>query len=145
MATRQKPEDIEIGRSRDGYPALAAWIGRDPDQESFVFRKFGRLSARNLLHLQSQLIQLEREMDELDDEARRSADYEARQASRRWETLANLALDPARPEKKRLDKAKELQSKMKEYREYRLAGLDVPRLTLRPQKRPSSSKQKSPN
>ncbi|OCL01845.1 hypothetical protein AOQ84DRAFT_383298 [Glonium stellatum] len=57
------------------------------------------------------------EIDELDDEARRSADYEARQSSRRWETLTKLGEDLTRPEKKRLDKAKELQGKMKEYQE----------------------------
>ena len=110
-------QDIELGHIRDGYPALAAWIGRDPDNETFVFRKFDRLAARNLLHLQSQLIQLEGEIDKLDDEARRSSDLEARQASRRWEKLTDLATDPQRPEKVRLEKVEELTEKIKEYRE----------------------------
>ncbi|KAJ5965584.1 hypothetical protein N7481_012298 [Penicillium waksmanii] len=61
----------ELGNVRDGYPTLASWIGRDPDGETLVFRRFRRLSARNLLHLQSGLIQLEQEIDELDEEARR--------------------------------------------------------------------------
>jgi hypothetical protein len=108
-------QDIELGHIRDGYPALANWIARDPDSETYVFRKFSRLGARNLLHLQSHLITLEYEIDQLDDEARRSDDYEARQSSRRWETLTKHAEDSKRPEKERLEKAKELEIKLKEY------------------------------
>lgn len=117
MAAAPNRHDVELGHIRDGYPALAAWIGRDPDNETFVFRKFDRLSARNLLHLQCQLIQLEDELDKLDDKARKSSDLDTRQASRRWEKLKELAADPSRPEKARLDKADELAVKIKEYRE----------------------------
>ncbi|RYP21279.1 hypothetical protein DL765_002328 [Monosporascus sp. GIB2] len=94
--------DLELGHIRDGYPALAAWIGKDPDNETFVFRKFDRLSARNLLHLQCQLIQLEDEIDELDDEAR---------------------------EKARLDKADELAVKIKEYHETLLRQAQIAELS----------------
>lgn len=107
--------DSELGHVRDGYPALATWIGGDPDGETLVFRRFRRLSARNLLHLQSQLVQLEQEIDELDMQARTSADLDARQASRRWETFTQLAADPDRPEKVRMEKVNELSVKMKEY------------------------------
>lgn len=75
---RLSPVRLELGHIRDGYPALAAWIGRDPDNETFVFRKFDRLSVRNLLHLKCQLIQLEDEIDKLDDEARKSSDLDTR-------------------------------------------------------------------
>ena len=114
MATTANPPDIELGRIRDGYPALATWVARDPDNESFVFRKFARLGARNILHLQSRLIALEKEIDELDEEAR-SKDFEARQSSRRWETLMKHAEDPNRPEMKRVEKLEELQKVLKEY------------------------------
>lgn len=115
MAATQNLNSAELGHVRDGYPALASWIGRDPDGDTLVFRRFRRLSARNILHLQSSLIQLEEEIDELDEEARKSTDLDSRQASRRWETLVELAADPTRPEKKRLEKAAELSSKIKEY------------------------------
>lgn len=115
MAATQNLNGAELGQVRDGYPALASWIGRDPDGETLVFRRFRRLSARNLLHLQSRLIQLEQEIDELDEEARKSTDLESRQASRRWETLIKLSADPTRPEKKRLEKAAALSSQIKEY------------------------------
>lgn len=117
MAAALDLDSTELGNVRDYYPALAGWIGRDPDGETLVFRRFRKLSARNLLHLQSQLIQLEQEIDELDAEARRSTDLDARQASRRWETLTQLAADPTRPEMKRLEKVAELSTKIKEYGE----------------------------
>ena len=121
--------DVELGHIRDGYPALAAWIARDPDSETYVFRKFNQLSARNLLHLQSQIITLESELLQLDDEARRSDDYEARQSSRRWETLIKHAEDETRPERKRLALAKEIQIKLKEYRRHLTSHFIVLRLT----------------
>jgi hypothetical protein len=115
METFSKDDDIELGAIRDGYPALAAWIARDPDNETFVFRKFGRLAARNILHLQSQIIAIERDVDQLDEEARRSSDLEARQSSRRWETLMEHAADKNRPEWKRVEKLNELRALLKEY------------------------------
>ncbi|KAJ5088210.1 hypothetical protein N7456_011826 [Penicillium angulare] len=117
MAATQNLNHAELGQVRDGYPALASWIGRDPDGETLVFRRFRRLSARNLLHLQSSLIQLEQEIDELDEEARKSEDLESRQALRRGETLIQLAADPTTLEKKRLQEAAESSSRMKEYEE----------------------------
>ncbi|KAF2184809.1 hypothetical protein K469DRAFT_666150 [Zopfia rhizophila CBS 207.26] len=125
MAAGHDPGHIELGHIRDGYPALAAWIARDPDNESFVFRKFDRLGARNLLHLQSRLIALEHEIDQLDDEARCSNDFERQQSSRRWETLMKYSRDPNRPEKKRLEKAKELQALLREYYEVLLLQAQI--------------------
>lgn len=144
MAAASNHRDVELWHIRDGYPALAAWVGRDLDNETFVFRKFNQLSARNLLHLQCQLIQLEHEINELNDDARRSSDLDARQALRRWEKLKELATDPARPEKVRLDKADELAVKIKEYREY-YGPADIFWLTLKTQTRRFCGKLKSPN
>lgn len=110
-----KPPDIELGHVRDGYPALATWISRDPDSETFVFRKFRRLAARNILHLQCKLIALEKEIDDIDEEARQSSDLEARQASRRYETLISYSEDDSRPEKKRLEKLREVKILLEEY------------------------------
>lgn len=47
---------------RLGYPAAAAFISRDPDHDTYVFRSFNSLTARNLLQLQGELITLERLM-----------------------------------------------------------------------------------
>lgn len=107
---------VELDVLRDGYPALAAWIARDPDSETFVFRKFDRLAARNILQLQARLIALERDIDNQDEEARRSADSEVRRSLRRWETLQKNAADPTRSqERKRLEKLEEMKALLKEY------------------------------
>jgi hypothetical protein len=112
--------DIEItgSFSRDGYPALSAWIARDPDNESFIFRKFDKLAARNLLHLQSRVIALEDELEKLDAETRGSRDLDLKQSNRRWETFTKNALDPDRADKegKRMKLYGEIQVKIKEYR-----------------------------
>jgi hypothetical protein len=118
--------DVELGQLRDGYPALAKWIAQDPDNETLIFRRFDRLAARNILHLQAQLIALEHEIDELDEAARTSADFDARQSSRRWETLMKHATAPDanRPEKKRVEKFTELNILLKEYCEHPVTPLD---------------------
>jgi hypothetical protein len=116
MATSSNQNNIELSIIRSGYPALAAWIARDVDNETLVFRKFDRLSSRNLLHLQSQLIQLEHEIDELDTVAARSSDDDTFKGLRRWEKFIELASDPNRPENERLQKANDLSDKIKEYR-----------------------------
>jgi hypothetical protein len=80
MTSSPDSTDVKLGRLRDGYPALAGWIARDPDSETFIFRKFDRLAARNILHLQAKLTAIENEMDKLDEEARQSNDFEACQS-----------------------------------------------------------------
>jgi hypothetical protein len=101
---------IELGHLRDGYPALTARISQDPDSETFVFRRFDRLAARSILHLQAHLTSLEQDLDAFDDEARRSADEKPRQSSRRWETL--MTYEPA---KNRVEKLEELRLVLEDY------------------------------
>ncbi|KAK4148891.1 hypothetical protein C8A00DRAFT_47387 [Chaetomidium leptoderma] len=50
----------------EGFARVAEWIALDPDNEPFVFRKFDKLAARNLLYLQAQIISLEKELEEWD-------------------------------------------------------------------------------
>jgi len=115
VSVKDKEPDVEIAHVRDGYPTLASWTSRDLDNETLIFRKFNRLAARNILHLQGHLVALEREIDVLDEEARFGDDGEAKQSSRRWETLMEHAKDVSRPEKKRVDKLDELNQKLREY------------------------------
>ncbi|RYP72458.1 hypothetical protein DL771_004253 [Monosporascus sp. 5C6A] len=55
--------DFKHGHPR-GYPALASLIGSDRD--FFIFRRFSSLSARNLLFLQDELIELESRLQKID-------------------------------------------------------------------------------
>ena len=119
---------VEAGvNTRDGYPALARWIASDQDYEGFVFRRFDRLSARNLLNLQSRLLALEKAINELDSESRQQRDT----GLRRWETVvegASAANDDAgqNPElqKKRLRLYDELEDVTQRYRK-RLTSISL--------------------
>ncbi|KAF2691180.1 hypothetical protein K458DRAFT_455504, partial [Lentithecium fluviatile CBS 122367] len=73
--------------------------------------------SHHILHLQSKLIAIEHEIDQLDEQARDSNDFEERQSSRRWETMMMHARDPGRPEKMRVEKLDELKGLLREYHE----------------------------
>jgi hypothetical protein len=64
------PPPVPSDHHPRGYPALASFIGSDKD--FFVFRRFNTLSARNLLYLQDELIQLEDKLLEIDLQESRS-------------------------------------------------------------------------
>ncbi|KAF2855314.1 hypothetical protein T440DRAFT_464591 [Plenodomus tracheiphilus IPT5] len=100
-----------------GYPALAAWMAQDPENESLIFRRFNGLAARTLLHLQAQLIALESEITQQDDAAYHSREEKAHQASRNWEVLVECGSDSNRQEIKRLERLKESKEVLKEYYE----------------------------
>ena len=117
----RKRLDTETGRPpeawRDGYPAVAAWMIRDPDNESFIYRKFDKLSARNLLNLQSEMIDLEAKLEKFDDECRNSNDQVLKQSNRKWETFVKNAAE-REEEMKRMELTKEIRGKLREYREF---------------------------
>ncbi|RYP44834.1 hypothetical protein DL768_008733 [Monosporascus sp. mg162] len=103
---------------RDGYAAVAAWVARDPDNETYIYRKFDRLGARNLLYLQSQLITLEEEVNAHDIEYRSS--LEKRKVAREWEKF--------REDSTAMKLAEDLQSKIKEYHEALLLQSQIAKL-----------------
>jgi hypothetical protein len=83
--------DIEAGPTHreylDGYPSLAAFIASDP--ELAVYRRFDRLTTRNLLYLQSELLYLESKLDGFDeDDRKRDIGDDLRASARVWEVLA---------------------------------------------------------
>lgn len=51
-----------------GFPLLADFISSDVDHTPSMYKRFGRLSARNLLYMQSELAELEAKQDEYDRE-----------------------------------------------------------------------------
>ena len=51
-----------------GYPSLASFVASDKDKSTVIFRRFDRLSARNILYLQSELAELEARQDAYDKE-----------------------------------------------------------------------------
>lgn len=119
--------DIEsMSGGRTGFPVLARRIALIPDYESFIFRKFDRLSARNLLHLEGKLAYLEHKLDQADEEAALlSADNETRRSVRAWEAFEENAANPARPEYRRMQLAEQVQETLKEYRKLRPLSVKV--------------------
>ena len=111
--------DIELGTlrvvDRDGYRAVAAWIARDPDNETFIYRRFDQLSARNLLYLQSELLALEKRLERLDAETAKGADMDLKDSARRWEIFSKNAEDQV-DERDRMNIVFEIRAKIKEYR-----------------------------
>jgi len=49
-----------------GLPRVASKIASDPDKTTVLFRRFDRLSARNLLYLEAEIAELEAQQVELD-------------------------------------------------------------------------------
>jgi hypothetical protein len=117
MSFSQNNIGIELAQSRipvrlEGYPSFAEFITQD--QDAAIYRKFERLSARNLLYLQSELHDLEGQLQALDEEdARDINDVEAQKAARLWRGYSDEA-------NSRSKRHRELQAKitpnMKEYR-----------------------------
>ncbi|KPM43270.1 hypothetical protein AK830_g3255 [Neonectria ditissima] len=109
--------DVENITERGGFPALAHRIAIHPDYETFVFRKFDRLSARNLLHLESRLAYLEWKLDQADEQAALDPDNETLRSIHVWEACEENAKDTARPEHRRMRIAEEVRETLKEYQE----------------------------
>ena len=114
---RGTTSDIEIATDRNGYPALASWTAANPDYESFIFRRFDRLSAGNILYLESELMSLERRLDVCDARARQSNDVETSRSLQSWEAFEENAKDPSRLEHDRMKLVKDINKKLKKYRE----------------------------
>jgi hypothetical protein len=117
--------DPEKGVQRDGYPSLAACIAHDPDNKSYVFRKFDRLSVRNPLNLQSQLISLKSKINRLDNIIRNSGHPDILVLLAGWETYEERTKDLSNLEYKKLKLEIYLKEKIKEYRK-----CDIPRALL---------------
>jgi flagellar motility protein MotE (MotC chaperone) len=101
----------------NGYASLSAFIASDSDKSTAIYRRFDRLSARNLLYLQSELEELQDLQDQYDAEDRR-ATTEKKAVIRNLTLLkqrAKIGDDNAR---KRLELIREIAEKMKEYRQY---------------------------
>ena len=102
-----------------GYPSLAAFIASDCDKSIAIYRRFDRLSARNLLYLQSELVELEARQDALDAEYLRGT-TEDKKSARNWHTLKLRAAEPGNTaEKERVEISEEIRKKFKEYRTIR--------------------------
>ncbi len=85
--------DVELssmptGQSRlEVYPTFAEFIAKDKD--AAIYHRFKHLSAHNLLYLQSELHNLEQQLEMLDyKDAKEIGDLNAQSAARYWRNYA---------------------------------------------------------
>lgn len=111
--------DLEMGEvSKNyikGYSSLAAFIASDSYNSTAIYRRFTRLSARNLLHLQSDLMELEARQDVLDEEDLQGSTLE-KVSARDWQVRKQRATEASNArEKERLEVALDIRCKLREY------------------------------
>jgi hypothetical protein len=99
-----------------GFPSLADFIASDIDHSSVIYRRFSRLSARNLLYLQSELAELEVQQDALDSEDLKASTDE-KSVLRDWKEFRTRAAAGSIRDIERMDLAKKIQVALKEYSE----------------------------
>lgn len=107
----------------NGFPRVAQKLASDPDKTTTIFRRFDRLSARNLIYLEAELAELEAQQDTLDAADAKSRSGEVRDCHTEWTTFEQLASgrdsngDPTNPgQAAKLELALKIRSKIKEYR-----------------------------
>ena len=97
-----------------GYPSFADFIAADAD--AAIYRKYEHLSARNILYLQSELHDLEgqlNELDSLDLREKELCDEESQKIARYWRHYSGANSPRAMKHRELQEK---IRSKIKEYR-----------------------------
>jgi hypothetical protein len=110
-------EDVERGRSIKnprGFPGLAELIAQDPDQETYVFRKFSKLTAWNLIYKQTELASYELEIDAI--EAQLASDGHSDSVARSWKKLHEEAEKMGTCAHKIKELSDKISTKLSEYR-----------------------------
>ena len=122
--------DLELGQARrifiNGFPSAAAFIASDPDHSFFIYNAFHRLSSRNLLYLEAEILDLQKQQDDLDFRDSRK-DPDVQQCFRSWTKLkANGDPDQV----KRMELIEKIREKLKQYRKSSKLTLVILNLVL---------------
>lgn len=97
-----------------GFPGLAKQIAQDPDQETFVFRKFNRLTAWSLVFTENELASLEDKLGRLEDAM--LGDRIAMRSAKDWAQFETRAKDESTTEYKIMDLTHKISAKLAQYR-----------------------------
>ncbi|KAK4103455.1 hypothetical protein N658DRAFT_421565 [Parathielavia hyrcaniae] len=101
----------------EGFAAVAEWIALDADNETFIFRRFDKLAARNLLVLQARIMSLEKQLEALDTEVSLNSDMTLKDAARTWEVLVEQEAQGEQHAQQYTKLVVEIQQSLKEYHE----------------------------
>ncbi|KFY14264.1 hypothetical protein V492_02726, partial [Pseudogymnoascus sp. VKM F-4246] len=108
----------------NGFPRVAQKLASDPDKTTTIFRRFDRLSARNLILLEAELAELEERLERWDEKDKLSVEEEVRECHTEWSAFERLAggrdadgelVNPEQAAKMEL--VLRIRAKLKEYRE----------------------------
>jgi hypothetical protein len=107
----------------DGFPLVADKITSDVDKTTTIYRRFDRLSARNLLLLQAELAELETLQNRYDAEDLKKKDQITIDCHRLWDQFEKHSAAResngllTRPDQKeKMELAMKIREKLKEYR-----------------------------
>ncbi|KAJ3547765.1 hypothetical protein NM208_g1334 [Fusarium decemcellulare] len=107
------------------YATFANFVASDP--ELAIFRSFQQLGSRNLLYLQSELLELENELKEFDHEDAVKADIDVMLSSKCWESFSARAREQPR-DAARMEVVRRIRETTKEYYEALLLRREVMKL-----------------
>jgi len=102
---------------KEGFAAVASWLATDPDNETFVFRKFDQLAARRLLYTQAKLAHLEKQLDRMDRQVSESQDMSVKDAARTWEVMDEQRRKGVESATRHMDLIEEVAETLTKYRE----------------------------
>lgn len=123
---------VELTRPKpiNGFPRVADKIASDPDKTTTIYRRFDRLSARNLLFLEAELAELEALQDQhdfLDSNSPNPVVISSHSDWRKFERFANEKDENGRPAKPdqatRMELSLKIKDKLKEYRKLCVVAL----------------------
>jgi hypothetical protein len=119
--------DLEKGEAAPptiGYAAVSKFIAADKDHSAAVYSRFEELAARDLLYRQSELSELQKQLQYLDrDDASPHTPRECRELALHWSDFLAKAAEPSpegREARWRLKLVLEIREKLQQYRKCNL-------------------------
>ncbi|RSL82724.1 hypothetical protein CDV31_016906 [Fusarium ambrosium] len=109
-----------------GYATFSSFAASDP--ELSIFRGFQKLGSRNLLYLQSELLELENQLREFDQDDAQKADLDIMLSSKCWEVFSARAQEQPR-EAERMEVIRRIRELTKEYYEALLLRREIMKLS----------------
>jgi hypothetical protein len=114
MSDDAEKASVEV-RYVSGYRSLTAFVASDGDKSTAIYRRFDQLSARTLLYLQSELVELEARRVELDQQDPCDR-VEEKRGARDWKYFQAEAMNGGRREEERMKVVLQIRERLKEYR-----------------------------
>lgn len=112
--------DIELGLTNpqhdfiNGYPSASKFIASDPDHSFSIYRAFHKLTTRNLLYLEAEVLELQKWQDDMDIEDS-WGNQELLQSFRSWKKLSTSNNERS---VERMELVGKIRRTLKEYRRF---------------------------